>query len=101
MAIEHKTLEGPPPSSVARFETKYPDLKKWLNGSWWELEAGKDFKTTSETFYQGFKDYAKRNGIAVQVSQRGKNIWVRAGGTAARKKPTAPRRSGKKGTRRR
>lgn len=95
MAIEHKTLEGPPPSSVARFETKYPDLKKWLNGSWWELEAGKDFKTTSETFYQGFKDYAKRNGIAVQVSQRGKNIWVRAGGSptaARRKKPAARKR---------
>jgi hypothetical protein len=97
VAKEHKNLDALPPKASRRFEEKYPDLSRWLNGSVWELEPKVDFKVTTETFYQSFREYLRRTGTKAEIGQRGKNVWVRAssrsssGRTPARASRTAKR----------
>jgi hypothetical protein len=73
---KHPDLSAPPSSQSTRFEKQYP-LAEWLDGTWTELENGTDFKVRPETLYQGFQAWAKREGVQIELAQRGKNVWVR------------------------
>lgn len=94
---KHPQLTEIPAPATQRFEDRYP-VAQWLDGGVWELKQGKEFKTKPEGFYQTFKEYLKRAGRTdVQVAQRGKSIWVKAG---VRTKPVQRRKAAKKKARR-
>lgn len=99
MAKEHRSLSELPPRASQRFEEKYPDVKKWLNGSVWELQPKVDFKVGTETFYQSFRSYLDRTQTKAELGQRGKSIWVKAGSQSQKRSPRRPSKA-KKGSRR-
>ena len=75
MAKKRDDLQEFPTSSQMRFEEKYP-VKDWLDGSIWEIEAGKDFEVKPATFYGNLKSYARKSGLVLKIRQVGENILV-------------------------
>lgn len=87
--------------STARAEEKYPWLVKLIDGKVYELKKGQDFKTATESMRSSIKAWAERNNKNVVIRTEKGNVLVQAGSVRTDvRKPSAPRRSGKKGTRR-
>lgn len=63
------------------FESRYPWISEVLDGSVYELEAGKDFTTKTETMYQALKGYAQRRKLDLGLRSSSGNILIQYRGT--------------------
>lgn len=75
MAKKRTDLQSFPTTSQLRFEDKYP-VSDWMDGSIWEIEAGKDFDVKPATFYGNLKSYARKANLELLIRQVGENILV-------------------------